>query len=70
MRIREAAEKRKITSSYQLMNLVGVRPSVAAQWWRGDISSLSVASINKLCEALKCKPGDLFEYEPGAPQPD
>lgn len=61
--IREVAEKRGITSSYQLMKLLSVPPSQAAKWFNNDLESISIRTLDKLCAALRCKPSDLLKYE-------
>jgi len=62
--IREMAEKRGITSSYQLMKALNVPPSQAVKWFRNDMESISIQTLDKLCRALKCKPSDLLRYTP------
>lgn len=61
--IKEVAEKRGITSSYQLMKLLNVPPSQALKWYSNDLESISIRTLDKLCEALRCKPSDLLRYE-------
>ena len=31
---------------------------------KGDVSRIEVRTINTLCEALACQPGDILEYVP------
>lgn len=62
--IREVAEKRGVTSSYQLMKLMNVPPAQAAKWFKNDMESISIRTLDKLCRALKCKPSDLLRYTP------
>jgi DNA-binding Xre family transcriptional regulator len=62
--IKEVAEKRGITSSYQLMKLMNVPPSQAVKWFKNDMESISIRTLDKLCRALKCKPSDLLRYTP------
>lgn len=62
--IREVAEKRGVTSSYQLMKLMNIPPGQAAKWFRNDMESISIRTLDKLCRALKCKPSDLLRYTP------
>lgn len=61
--IREQAEKRGITTAYQLQKLAEVSPSVAQKWYTNAIERIEIDSLNKLCRVLKCKPNDLFRYE-------
>ncbi len=61
--IREQAEKRGITTAYQLMKATGVQPSMAAKWWSNDLEKIGIKTLDKLCMVLKCKPNDLLRYE-------
>ncbi|HJR07735.1 MAG TPA: helix-turn-helix transcriptional regulator [Pyrinomonadaceae bacterium] len=64
--IREQAEKRGITTAYQLQKATGVQPTVAARWFRNDLKMIGIDSLSRLCAVLKCKPNDLLKYEPDA----
>jgi DNA-binding Xre family transcriptional regulator len=61
--IREQAEKRGITTAYQLQKLTGVQPSMASKWWRNDLEKVGIKTLDTLCTALKCKPNDLLRFE-------
>jgi DNA-binding Xre family transcriptional regulator len=62
--IREMAEKRGITTAYQLQRLTGAPPSMAAKWYRNEMKSIGIETLNLLCNALNCKPNDLLRFEP------
>lgn len=62
--IKEQAEKRGITTAYQLQKAAGVQPTVAARWFRNDLKMIGMDSLDRLCTILKCKPNDLLRYEP------
>lgn len=62
--IKEQAEKRGITTAYQLQKAAGVQPTVAARWFRNDLKMIGMDSLDRLCAILKCKPNDLLRYEP------
>lgn len=64
--IREAAEKRGLTSSYQLMKALNIPPGHASKLWKGEMRMIGLDTIDALCRALKCKPNDLIRYEPNA----
>ncbi|MDQ3257108.1 MAG: helix-turn-helix transcriptional regulator [Acidobacteriota bacterium] len=64
--IREAAEKRGITSSYQLMKALNIPPGHASKLWKGEMRMIGLDTVDNLCAALKCKPNDLIRYEPNA----
>jgi putative transcriptional regulator len=63
VRIRELAEKRGITTAYQLQKLTGAQPGLAAKWYRNDLKSISLDTIDLLCKKLECTPGELFAYD-------
>jgi DNA-binding Xre family transcriptional regulator len=62
LRIREVAEARGVTSSYQLMKLMGIPPGHAAKLWKGEMRMIGLDTIDSLCHALVCKPGELFAH--------
>lgn len=61
--IREQAEKRGLTTAYQLQKAANVSPSVAQKWYSNTLERIEVESLDTLCRVLKCKPNDLFKYE-------
>jgi DNA-binding Xre family transcriptional regulator len=64
LRIREAAEARGVTSSYQLMKLMNIPPGHASKLWKGEMRMIGLDTIDALCLALECKPGELFAHAP------
>ncbi len=63
-KVRETAEARGVKSSYELQHALGVAPTVALRLWRGEVTRFSVETLDKLCGALDCQPGDLLIYVP------
>ena len=63
LKIREVALSRGIESAYQLQKL-GFYPAQAAKLYNHRGAALDLATIDKLCIALECQPGDLFEFVP------
>ena len=61
-RVRDVAESRGIKSSYELQHALNVVPTVALRLWRGQVTRFSVETLDKLCSALSCQPGDLLVY--------
>ena len=59
-RVREVAEGRGIKSSYELQHALDVVPTVALRLWRGQVTRFSLDTLDKLCTALSCQPGDLL----------
>ncbi len=62
--IREVAEKRGMTTAYQLRVALEVSPTAAAKFWKGDFEMIGLVTLDKLCRVLRCKPADLLKYEP------
>jgi DNA-binding Xre family transcriptional regulator len=63
--VREVAERRGLTTAYQLQKGLGVSPDVAARLWQGTFTRLDLATLDRLCEFLKCAPGTLIKHKPG-----
>ena len=63
LRVREVAEKKGITTAYQLQQLLGGYATDAYRLWSGNIKTISLANIQLLCTKLKCTPNQLFEIE-------
>lgn len=64
-RINELCKERGILSAYQLQHALALKsPTQAIQWFNDELSSISFATIDRLCEFFDCEPGDLFVREP------
>lgn len=59
----ELMGRQKLTKK-ALSDITGIRPNTISALWHGTIKRLEVEHLNKLCAALNCQPGDLFEYIP------
>lgn len=65
--------KRKISSN-ELAKIIDITPANLSILKTGKAKAIRFATLDKLCEALHCQPGDLLEWEAGAdaaasPQP-
>ena len=60
LRVRDVAERKGITTAYQLQKAAQLHPGHAAKLWKGDVEMIGLKTINTLCEALGCEPGDLL----------
>jgi DNA-binding Xre family transcriptional regulator len=67
--IKEVAMSKGVDTGYKLQQLTGVQPNLAYKWFENKLQSISIKSLNTLCEALKCEPQDILVYTPGEPQP-
>jgi DNA-binding Xre family transcriptional regulator len=61
--VREMAEKKGITTAYQLQKALDISPSVAARLWRDDFEFISRTSLDRLCRLLKCPVSKLISYD-------
>jgi len=50
-------------SAYRMRNEKKFSESTMQKFRTGD-TTISVASLNDVCNLLKCQPGDLLEFEP------
>lgn len=55
-----AQERLKITD---VAKTSGLAWDTVSAIYHGKAKAVSLETIDKLCKALKCTPGDLFEYE-------
>ena len=53
--------KRKMTS-IQLANKIGLSPVNLSILKTGNAKGIRFSTLDALCEALDCQPGDLLEY--------
>lgn len=54
--------KRKIRSN-QLADAIGITEANLSLLKNGKIKGVKLETLNKLCIALDCQPGDLLEFE-------
>lgn len=67
-KIRELAEAKGITTAYQLQKVAGLSPSMAARLFRDEVEMIALRTIESLCRAFECTPGDLFNATNGRPR--
>lgn len=60
LRIKELAERKGITTAYQLQMLMNIPPTTAARWWKAKMGKIALTTLDALCEALGCDPGELI----------
>jgi DNA-binding Xre family transcriptional regulator len=63
LKVRELAEKRGVNNPFILSRESGIPYAACHAIWNDQQSQISLVTINKLCVALKVKPGQLFEYQ-------
>ena len=63
IRIKEVAKKKKGWSLYRLAKELGLPQQTVYSWANGRTQP-SYENMDKLCDALDCTVGELFEAEP------
>ena len=53
--------KRKISSN-ELAEIIEITPANLSILKTGKAKAIRFSTLDKLCEALKCQPGDILEY--------
>lgn len=61
--------KRKMRSR-ELAERIGVAEQNVSLLKSGKVKGVRFDTLEKICEALDCQPGDLLEYRPDAASPD
>jgi DNA-binding Xre family transcriptional regulator len=64
LRVRELAEERGITNPFSLSKESGVAYSNCYKLWNGQHKMISLDTLDRLCEALGCEPGDILVKVP------
>jgi len=60
--VQEIANKRGITTAYQLQKALNISPSVAAKIYSDDFEMISRKSLDRLCKILDTTPAELITY--------
>ena len=58
--------RRKITSK-ELASRIGITEANLSLLKRGHVKGIRFETLDKLCQALDCQPGDLLEHESDRP---
>lgn len=59
--------KRKISSN-ELAELIGITPANLSILKTGKAKAVRFSTLDRICETLKCQPGDILEYRPDKEQ--
>ena len=54
--------KRKMQLN-ELSNLVGITVSILSILKQGKAKAIKLSTLDAICKALNCQPGDLLEYQ-------
>lgn len=50
----------------ELSEMVGIANVNLSKLKNGRISAVRFSTLSAICEALRCQPGDILEYDPNA----
>ena len=64
VKVFEMMAKRGIRTRKNLANKMEITESNVGRIVNGEIKAIRLDTLEKLCLALNCQPGDLFEYIP------
>ena len=56
---------RRKMSSGELSEKVGISPANISSLKTGKAKAIRVSTLDALCAALDCQPGDILEFRPG-----
>lgn len=59
------AADRQIGNPFQLAKQSGVGYPAACRIWKGEAERVDLSTLEALCDALHCSPGELLAREPG-----
>lgn len=68
IRIKEVANDRGIKNAHRLQLAAELSPAAAARFWKTEVEKISMETLDRLCKALECQPGDLFVYTADQPK--
>jgi putative transcriptional regulator len=49
-------------TAYRLAKVSGLHPSVLSKYVNNQVREISLDTLNTMCKALRCRPGELIEY--------
>jgi putative transcriptional regulator len=58
--VRQLAEQKGLRNAHGLQLKAGLASHVAGRLWKGQVERISVETIDRICEALDCDPGDFI----------
>lgn len=64
LKIREVAEGKGISNPFALSQSTGLAYATCHNIWNGQPIMIGLDTLDRLCEALECEPGDLLVRTP------
>jgi putative transcriptional regulator len=66
-RLHVAMAERNILTIKEMVELTGLERNTVSFIYNNKAKMINLKTLDTLCKALKCTPGDLFEYLPDNP---
>lgn len=66
-RLHRVAADRDIMKIKDLAEKAGLAAMTVSGLWNNSTQRVDLTTLNSLCAALQCQPGDLLEYVPDSP---
>lgn len=60
--IQAIAKQRNLKNAHRLQLAADLSPAAAVRLWKGEVEKISMETLDRLCIALECQPGDLFVF--------
>ena len=67
-RLHKVAADRDITKIKDVAEMTGVMPNTVSSIWNNRSRGIDFSTLDALCQALNCTPGDILEYLPNKPE--
>lgn len=64
--IQELSKLKGFKNAHQLQLAAELSPAAAVRLWKGELEKISMETLERLCIALECQPGDLFVFVPNS----
>lgn len=61
-KVKEIAKSKGITTAYQLKEKANLSPATAYRLFNGTVTTITLDTLKKVCQALECDPGDIFAW--------
>ena len=63
LNVRETAEREGYENPNRLSEATGLPYETCRKLWRGEARRIDLNTIERLCDVLRLRPGQLFDYE-------
>ena len=63
LKVKEVAIQKGIENPFALSQKSGLNYAVTYRLWHSEQRRIDLGTLERLCDTLKVKPGQLFEYE-------